>query len=351
MILEHVRIVRKGVRDTAKWRERRSGAAFDLSDASLAYATLQKRDLSWANLAGADLSYANLYGANLNYANLTGANLTRANLTGASLYAADVSRANLSDIEMTKADSSRPFALESGSFLDLATCKGLATAQFSTPDFFANYIADAFEYAHRSDIPEIRLGGFVADAVRRIQVLRALYAEDEISPGLLKIVQSITSDLIRQLKQHPELLYEMKSRQFEELIAELLAHYGWQVKLTQATRDGGYDIFAITQDISGVTSSWIIECKKNAQHRTVGIDVVRGLYGVKADLRVANAMLATTSYFSKGVHDYKASRYDLELQDYQGLLDWINEYKPNPNGRLYMCNSKLVLPGEEGFTT
>lgn len=29
----------------------------------------------------------------------------------------------------------------------------------------------------------------------------------------------------------------------------------------------------------------------------------------------------------------KASRYDFHLKDYEGVLEWINEYKPNPNGR------------------
>ena len=33
---------------------------------------------------------------------------------------------------------------------------------------------------------------------------------------------------------------------------------------------------------------------------------------------------------------YKASRYDLELRDYEGILEWINEYRPNPDGKLYI---------------
>ena len=35
-----------------------------------------------------------------------------------------------------------------------------------------------------------------------------------------------------------------------------------------------------------------------------------------------------------------------ELRDYEGILDWINEYKPNPDGKLYIRENKLVLPGE-----
>ena len=72
----------------------------------------------------------------------------------------------------------------------------------------------------------------------------------------------------------------------------------------------------------------------------------RSLFFVKGELKAANALLATTSYFTKGVKDYKASRYDLELKDFEGVIEWINEYKPNPGGKLYVKDSKLILPGD-----
>ena len=59
-------------------------------------------------------------------------------------------------------------------------------------------------------------------------------------------------------------------RQFEELICEILAGFGWEVQLTPATRDGGYDMFAISQDlVAGVQTSWIIECKKYSAEKKV----------------------------------------------------------------------------------
>ena len=132
---------------------------------------------------------------------------------------------------------------------------------------------------------------------------------------------------MRYLKTHPQALHEIRPRQFEELIAEILAQYGWQVQLTPATRDGGYDLFAISKDRAGVQTSWIIECKKYREDRKVGIDVVRELFGVKANLDPAGLpggtagmlMVATTSHFTKGVQKRKESRYDLELRDYEGI--------------------------------
>jgi len=59
-------------------------------------------------------------------------------------------------------------------------------------------------------------------------------------------------------------------------------------------------------------------------------------------------MLATTSHFTRDVKAMKRSRYDLELKDYEGMVEWINEYRPNPNGSLYIKDKKLVLPGGDG---
>ena len=78
-----------------------------------------------------------------------------------------------------------------------------------------------------------------------------------------------------------------------------------------------------------------------------GESEVRALYGVKAALPgVAMALLATTSHFTRSVHEFRASRWDFELKDYEGVLDWLNTYRPNPNGKPYLRDNRLVLPGE-----
>ena len=49
----------------------------------------------------------------------------------------------------------------------------------------------------------------------------------------------------------------------------------------------------------------------------------------------------------KNSPDIKASHYDLELKDYEGILELINEYRPNPDDKLYIKDNRLILPGEE----
>jgi restriction endonuclease Mrr len=165
---------------------------------------------------------------------------------------------------------------------------------------------------------------------------------------LVKTVQLITNELIEYLKKHPKALYTIRPRQFEELIAEILASFGWQVKLTPQTRDGGYDIYAINKgDSSELRNSWIIECKKNSAKNKVGLDIVRKLYGLRTEMNVGGALLATTSYFSEDAKAYKASRYDLKLRDYESILEWINQYRPNPKGKLYLKDNRLIVPSED----
>jgi hypothetical protein len=156
--------------------------------------------------------------------------------------------------------------------------------------------------------------------------VRNLFQSELVAaPAELEVaLQTVSVELIKYLRKHPEKLYQLKPRQFEELVCEILAGFGWDVQLTGATRDGGYDIFAISKDISGARSSWLIECKKYSPANKVGIDVVRSLCGVKNDLKVSNAMIATTSFFSSEVKKVKTSRYDFHLVDYDGIVEWLN---------------------------
>lgn len=319
----------------------------DFSEAMLCKAILRGVNLSSANLDGANLNYANLSGANLSYASLISTNLGRASLVGANLQYASLGMTEVSGADFRKA----LFTQEKDdliNFLGLCFSEGLEAAKFSDADFLHNYLAKAFEYTHQPDIrEELDLPGFLDDAINNIAALHNLY-NDQLSPEkVIEVVGIITYELINYLKAHPKALYEIKPRQFEGLIAEVLASYGWQVDLTPSTRDGGYDIYAISPVHGKESTSWIIECKKYASDRKVGIDIVRALYGLRMDLQIANAMLATTSYFSRDAHAYKASRYDLKLKDYGNILEWISQYRPNPDGKLYIKNNRLIIPGED----
>ena len=180
-----------------------------------------------------------------------------------------------------------------------------------------------------------------------VLALLTLYSRKDTPSQLIKVIKTVNSEMIKYIKAHPKELYHLHWRAFEELVAELLSAHGWEVQLTQPSKDNGYDIFGIYKDESGTKHAWIIECKKWAQEKRIGVNIARALYSVKNDVRVGGAMLATTSHFTRGVEEYKASRYDFELRDYEGILEWINTYRPHPGGRLYLKNNKLSLPSDK----
>ncbi len=47
--------------------------------------------------------------------------------------------------------------------------------------------------------------------------------------------------------------------------------------------------------------------------------------------------------FSSG----RGKRYDLELRDFEGIVDWLNTYRPHPDGKLYIQDRRLILPGDQ----
>ena len=312
----------------------------DLQDINLRAADLRHASLRGSNLTRAILAGANLIGSDLRNANLSGADLRAAKLSDNQGRSADLAEASLIGARLTEPGHGPPWG-----FLDLATARGLETANFGDPAFLPSYITEAMAYVHQNARTESQLTGFLQRAISNIKLLRHLYENDQSSASIISAVHAITTELIAYLAKHPEMLHDIRPRKFEELIAEILASYGWEVQLTPETKDGGYDLFAISRDISGVKTSWIIECKKWRRDRPVGIGVVRQLYGTKVKLEVANMMLATTSFFSQQVHKEQLSRYDLELRDYEAILEWINAYKPHRDGRLYLKNGKIAPPG------
>ncbi|MDH4572508.1 restriction endonuclease [Salinicola acroporae] len=148
---------------------------------------------------------------------------------------------------------------------------------------------------------------------------------------LFELHESI-SELITALKADNRFLSELTSRQFEEIVAEVFNHKGYEVDLTKKTRDGGKDIIAIHTDALGIKNKYFIECKYYLESNKVSVGVVREIYGVKNTKDGPNkTIVVTTSTFTsdarKFVENEASSSWDLSLVDREQLLNWLNEYK------------------------
>lgn len=110
------------------------------------------------------------------------------------------------------------------------------------------------------------------------------------------------------------------------LIAELLEDLGYRVEITPATRDGGKDLLAYLETKLG-TYLCLVEAKRYGRHNTVGVDLVRSLYGTVSDAQANKGMLITTSTFTKDARKFQRRHpYLLELKDYSDLEQWIRNY-------------------------
>ncbi|HEY9060504.1 MAG TPA: restriction endonuclease [Pseudobacteroides sp.] len=172
-----------------------------------------------------------------------------------------------------------------------------------------------------------------AQGYTKYEPLREVYSEifmnekSIILPKSRIIVSEVNEDLMKFLKENPSFLREINPRLFEKVIAEIFASKGFDVTLTKQTRDGGKDIYAAKNNSIG-SILYIIECKRYAEDNPVGVELVRGLYGVKMQERATMAIIASTSFFtSEAVKFANPIQYELSLRDFDALKKWLNEYK------------------------
>lgn len=142
---------------------------------------------------------------------------------------------------------------------------------------------------------------------------------------IIQVASLFERALIERLQAFPDDLRLMDRRRFEHLIAELFNGFGYEVELTQRTRDGGKDIIAVRRE--ELDLRFLIECKRPDPGNPVGVKTVRELYGVKVDDGATKAILATTTYFSPDARAFsERNRWELELRDYDAIKQWIAKY-------------------------
>jgi restriction endonuclease Mrr len=156
------------------------------------------------------------------------------------------------------------------------------------------------------------------------QIEENLYINETNKESFL--ITNIDGEVKKYFKNHPEKLYQLSSRKFEELVADILKDFGFNVELTKATRDGGSDIIARIEN--AVTSFLLfVECKKYSQDNKVGVGIIREVVGVHALRRPSKSIIVTTSFFSKdAINEAGLFKENLELKDYNALKGWLNNY-------------------------
>jgi hypothetical protein len=163
-----------------------------------------------------------------------------------------------------------------------------------------------------------------ADRRQALATFAVDYAVDRKT--IIDVSDRVGRAMIDYFAKHPDEMRRMDRRKFEEMVAELFVGFGYAVELTAKTRDGGRDVIAIKR--AEVNVKYLIECKRPNAGGYVGVRPVRELYGVKAHEGATKAILATTAYFSQdALLFFEEHQWELEPRAYDGILDWIAEYR------------------------
>lgn len=138
-------------------------------------------------------------------------------------------------------------------------------------------------------------------------------------------VSEINDWMLNELNKNPTDLYQLSSRRFEELVAEILMRKGYNIELTPATRDGGKDIYVARKDDLG-SFLYLVECKRYNPNHKVGVNVIRDLYGVLSKERATCGIAVTTSYFSKPAKEFQQEfQFRMSLKDFDSIKQWLCE--------------------------
>jgi len=148
--------------------------------------------------------------------------------------------------------------------------------------------------------------------------------EEEYEESELIEVVDNTKLLLKSIYLENNLLDVVDPREFEEIVAELLHYQGYEVNLTNRTRDGGYDVIALTK-IGGIPFKILAECKRHKN--TIGIGIIRSFCDVIIREKANKGLIFTTSYFSKPALIRQSEMGTiLDLKNRDDLIEWIVQY-------------------------
>jgi hypothetical protein len=129
--------------------------------------------------------------------------------------------------------------------------------------------------------------------------------------------------LIQYFHNHPEKLYELTPRQFEEFTAELLQRFGYKVRLSPKGPDEGIDILAEKQGKVG-DELMLVQCKRFQKNKKVSRPIIQQLNSNIYDKNASSGLVVTTSSFSKSALEYIAqAKYRLRGADHIKIKEWL----------------------------
>lgn len=163
-----------------------------------------------------------------------------------------------------------------------------------------------------------------ADRILTSQELIRGQAESQ----LLQIeFRDIGKELAEYFAKHPERLRDIDPYAFEKLMAAVYRNRGFDVKMTPKSKDGGFDLILLQRNDIGAAMT-LVDCKRYAAHKKVGVEIVRGLYGTVEAKRATSGLIVTTSYFTAGaIAEREQLKFRMGLADFDAVKGFLKDWR------------------------
>ena len=132
--------------------------------------------------------------------------------------------------------------------------------------------------------------------------------------------------LIAQLRDNPDRLFDISPGRFEELIAQVLRGFGFEVSLTPGAKESERDIVALRRTEVGNILT-LVECKRFPPGKKLGIRDLSSLLESVDREKASNGIIVTTGCFTSPANRFlQEHRNRLIGVDGNSLQDWLNRY-------------------------
>jgi restriction system protein len=161
-----------------------------------------------------------------------------------------------------------------------------------------------------------------------------------------------SADIFDQVRSNAKgAVSDLSWQDFERLVGEGFRHRGFQVtERSGAGPDGGVDLA-----LARGHERFLVQCKQ-WRAQSVGVSVIRELYGVMAAEGVAAGYVVTSGTFTRDAKEFASGR-NIELIDGKGIADLLRDGRNAPPSMIEMpdaafkpsapacpvCNSSMVL--------
>jgi HJR/Mrr/RecB family endonuclease len=140
----------------------------------------------------------------------------------------------------------------------------------------------------------------------------------------------IEKELVEYFAKNPDRVRELHSFAFEKLMAAVYRNRGFDVTMTPRSKDGGFDLILLQRNDIGAAMT-LVDCKRYAAHKKVGVEIVRGLYGTVEEKKATHGVIVTTSSFTSGAVALRDKlKYRMELTDFNTVKRFLKEWRSKP---------------------